>query len=95
MMLLTHPQRRALWRLAGHKYAWSYCNGHVERRSMEALTRRGLAETFDYGVKYQLTDAGIAEVAKRWPNCPAVLGTYDEPADGWSKMHDDARRTAA
>jgi hypothetical protein len=94
-MLLTHPQRNALWCLAGHKHGWCYCSGHVERRSMEALTRRGLAETFDAGVIYQITERGVEEAAARWPRSPVVLGTYEEPEHGWSKLGDDARRVAA
>jgi hypothetical protein len=87
---LSHPMRDLLWTVAQHKYGWT----HVSRQRgqlqvAEGLIRRGLvmpSETHDW--RWQpiivATDAGRAEIERRWPVSPFALGTYEHQADGWT-----------
>lgn len=86
---LTKPQLYRLWVLAQHKYGWSYV--HPRRpgalRSARALVAAGLVE-FDRDEAHPdvcmvATDAGRAEVERRWPVSPFALGTYDHQPNGW------------
>lgn len=88
-VLLSHPQRDLLWTVAQHKYGWA----HVRRfggqiQVGDALVRRGLVEWGRNGRDHPdpcvvATDAGKAEIARRWPISPFVLGTYEHQPNGW------------
>lgn len=74
-VLLSHLQAYCLWRLAQHKYGWAYSSGH-DRRSFDALTRRGLAHTENGGQSYEITEAGAEHLdPEPSPNSEPEEGT--------------------
>jgi hypothetical protein len=87
---LTKPMRYLLWQVGQHKYGWT----HVSRyggalQTGDALVRRGLVEWGRNGREHtdpriRATDAGRAEIERRWPVSPFVLGTYEPQPGGWS-----------
>jgi hypothetical protein len=88
--------RNLLWRVAQHKYGWAYVQPYAsQRKTAEALQRRGLVR-IDRGADWTATatDAGRAEIERRWPVSPFVLGTYEEQPGGWTPR-DGAPKGAA
>lgn len=83
---LTAPQNYLLWKVAQHKHGWSY---YSTRRGQwkvaDALGARGLVTVSERDLIIEITDAGRAYVAERWPNSPLNLDTYDTPEGGWDK----------
>lgn len=87
---LSHPMRDLLWKIAQHKYGWAHCP-NLERvrrfQTAEALERRGLV-TIDRSQPHMptcsATDAGRAEIERRWPVSPFALGTYEHQPGGWT-----------
>lgn len=88
---LSVPMRDLLWTVAQMQYGWA----HVYRfggqlQVADALVRRGLVEWGRNGREHPdprvvATEAGKAEIARRWPVSPFILGTYDEPPGGWDR----------
>jgi hypothetical protein len=88
---LTKPMRYLLWTVAQHKYGWS----HVARRGgqlqvADALVRRGLVEWVEpfngrgsHAPEIKATELGRAEIKRRWPISPFVLGSYEPQPGGW------------
>lgn len=86
MTTLTQPQKHLLWKVAQHKYGWAYyTNRRGQWKTVNALHRLGLVSVSGRDLTIEITDAGRAEVALRWPMSPLNLGTYDTPRCGWDK----------
>lgn len=90
--LLSHPMRDLLWRVAQHKYGWTYVSRHRGQLQVaDGLVRRGLAE-WGHGnnarsgssPRIVATDDGVKEIERRWPVSPLALGTYDHQPGGWT-----------
>lgn len=83
---LSVPMRNLLWRVAQMKYGWLYpSRSSGQMQTAEGLERRGLV-TIEYRRIEPLiaaTDAGRAEIERRWPVSPFALDTYDEQPQGW------------
>jgi hypothetical protein len=84
---LSLPMRDLLWAVAQHKYGWTHVGRHHGQQQVaEALERRGFV-TFD-GERHHPTIAatvtGRAEIERRWPVSPFVLGTYEHQSGGWT-----------
>jgi hypothetical protein len=90
---LSDPMRDLLWVVAQHKYGWAGCP-NVGRRirrfqTAEALERRGLVaidRTYMHYPTCSATDAGRAEIERRWPVSPFALGTYAHQPGGWTPV---------
>lgn len=83
---LSDAMRDRLWTIAQHKYGWGYY-GLRDWPSFDALERRGLVKRVRVSGAdrvYELTEAGDAEVARRWPVSPSALKTYEHQPGGWT-----------
>lgn len=88
MTTLSEAGNDLLWTVAQHKYGWAHVSNRGGRQrtlqTAEALARRGLVT-----IRYRsnpvcvATDAGRAEIARRWPVSPFNLGTYAHQPEGW------------
>jgi hypothetical protein len=83
--------RDLLWTVAQHKYGWAHCPnvGASERRYQiaQALERRGLVavdRSQPHMPTCSATEKGRAEIERRWPVSPYILGTYDHQPGGWT-----------
>jgi hypothetical protein len=89
---LSRPMVKMLWTVAQHKYGWTHVSGHGGQLQVaEALIRRGLARRSEIHVwRWQpiivATDAGRAEIERRWPVSPFALGTYEHQPNGWDPV---------
>lgn len=84
---LSTPMRNLLWRVAQHIYGWTHVGRHGgECQVAQALERRGLVtfEREDHRWTVEVTEAGFAEIERRWPVSPCALHTYDEQPGGWT-----------
>lgn len=95
---LTEPMRELLWAVAQRRYGWVYVPDFGgEHRAAQALHERGLVT--HHLVRYLggsivvVTDAGRAEIRRRWPVSPCGEGTYDR--SDWTLLHDDHVQRAA
>jgi hypothetical protein len=88
---LSAAQRDLLWTVAQHKYGWAHCpnaGGRIRRfQTAQTLERLGLV-AIDRSQPHMpicaATDAGRAEIERRWPVSPFALGTYDHQPGGWT-----------
>lgn len=88
-MKLSHPMRGLLWTVAQHKYGWTHVGRHNGQQQVaEGLERRGLV-TYDrerHHPTVAATNAGRAEIERRWPVSPFALGTYEHQPKGWDPV---------
>jgi hypothetical protein len=90
---LSIPMRLKFWTVAQHKYGWSHVSRHKgEVQVADALVRRGLVEYVEphngrdsHIPEIAATDAGRAEIQRRWPASPFAHGTYEPQPNGWQK----------
>lgn len=86
-VLLSHPMRDLLWSVAQHKHGWTYVRSYGGGKQIaQALERRGLV-TIDWGQTHptlSVTELGRAEIKRRWPISPFVLGTYEHQPNGYT-----------
>jgi hypothetical protein len=83
---LSDPMRYLLWRVAQHKYGWSYVPRSTgQMQTAQGLERRGLVTLDMSGSDPSITatEAGFHEIERRWPVSPFALGTYDHQPNGW------------
>lgn len=97
---LSIPQRDLLWRVAQHRYCWTYISrGRGQLQVADALVSRGLVQ-YGQGGREQLepsieaTAMGRLEIKERWPISPFARNTYDHQPGGW-QMPDGAQRFAS
>jgi hypothetical protein len=82
--------RYLLWKVAQHKYGWTYVSRHRGGLQIaDALLARGLvcygASGRDTHPSIEATTAGRAEIERRWPISPFALGTYEDQPGGWQQ----------
>lgn len=89
-MKLSVPQRDLLWNVAQHKYGWTHASRYGGQLQVaDALVRRGLVTYGGHDRNHSsptivATDEGRAEIERRWPVSPFVLGTYSHQPGGWT-----------
>lgn len=89
---LTELMRNLLWTVAQHKYGWCHVSRHGGMLQVaDALAARGLVEygrhsRDDHAPTIVATDAGKAEIERRWPVSPFALGTYEHQPGGWTPV---------
>ena len=84
---LSNAMRDLLWRVAQHKYGWTCVQRYRgEPQVAAALVRRGLVTLAgpSHARVIFATGAGLAEITRRWPVSPFVLGTYQHQPGGWT-----------
>jgi hypothetical protein len=87
---LTAPMCDLLWKVAQHEYGWPHVFRYGgELQVADALERRGLVVWGRNGRDHHdprvvATALGKAEIERRWPVSPFVLGTYDHQPGGWT-----------
>jgi hypothetical protein len=97
---LSAPMRDLLWTVAQHKYGWAHCS-NVSRtvrrfQTAEALDRRGLVtvnRSKPHMPTCAATEAGRAEIERRWPGSPFVLRTYEHQPGGWTPLDAEPKPT--